>query len=241
MGVKKCFSVVGYHNAGKTTLISKMIPLIREKGFTVSVVKHAKHMGLKDSDILFQAGSEETIATADDFSVKYFRLTKLGQLLSFVNGEVLIIEGFKGEPFPKILRGKSLSEIEGLIDELTIACVLDDFKEGDLRGIPVFSPDEVEKIVRIALDRSFPPLPLFNCGGCGLRNCREMAIAILMGERSYPDCVALPSKVSLKVNGVQVPLKPFVEEVFMALNTALVGVLKESSREIRRIELKIEL
>ncbi|MBC7332408.1 MAG: molybdopterin-guanine dinucleotide biosynthesis protein B, partial [Synergistetes bacterium] len=231
MGIKKCFSVVGYHNAGKTTLISKMIPFIKGSGFTVSTIKHAKHLSLKDSDILFQSGSEETIAVADGFSLMYFKLTNLRQLLSLINSDILIVEGFKREPFPKIVRGKSLRDLGELVDELTIACVLDDFEERSFKGVPVFSPNEVEEIVKIALDNSFPPLPLFNCGGCGLKDCSEMVKAILRGEKAYSDCISLPSKVFLKVNEVRIPLKPFVEEVFSALNTALINTLKESPRE----------
>jgi len=241
VGIKKCFSVIGYHNTGKTTLISKMIPLIKERALTVSTIKHAKHLSLKDSDILFQSGSEETIAIADDFSLRYLRLSDLRSLVGLINSDILIVEGFKGEALPKIVRGKSLTEVKGLLDELTIACVLDEFGKEELFGIPIFFPDDLEGIVETALERSFPPLPLFNCGRCGMKDCYEMAKAIIKGERSYNECAVLPSKLCLKVNDIQIPLKPFVQEVFIALNTALVRTLKESPGEIKRIELRIEI
>ncbi|MCS7234113.1 MAG: molybdopterin-guanine dinucleotide biosynthesis protein B [Synergistetes bacterium] len=241
MAIKSCFSVVGYHNSGKTTLISRMIPLIREKGFTVSTIKHAKSLSFKDSDILFQSGSEETIAVADGFSLMYFKLFDLGLLIDLIKSDILVIEGFKKGPFPKIVKGRNLGEVEGLVDELTLALVLDEVKDRDFNGIPVFLSEEIKDIVDLALNKSFPPLPLLNCGGCGFKDCYDMAKAIFMGERKYSDCVALPSKVILKVNGFRIPLKPFVEEIFMVVNAALVNTLKSRPEGIKEIELNIRL
>lgn len=241
MAIKKCFSVVGFHNVGKTTLISEMIPILKEKGLTVSTIKHAKHMGLKDSDILFQSGSEDTIVVSDDFSLRYFRTTDLPSLIGMVNSDILIIEGFKEGGFPKIIRAKVLNEAEELIDELTIALVLDKPERREVNGIPVFSPGEIENIVDVALNRSFPPLPMLDCGKCGLKKCYEMAKAILNGDRKYSDCPVLPLRVILKVNGIQVPLKPFVEDIFVAINMALVNTLKGRPEAPKEIELQIRL
>lgn len=241
MSIKKCFSVIGFHNVGKTTLISKMVPLLRERGLTVSTIKHAKHMGIKDSDILFQSGSEETIVVSDDFSLRYFRTTNLASLVGMVDSDVLIVEGFKDEAFPKLIRAKSLSDVERLLDDLAIALVIDEPEDRSFSGLPVFSPEEVEGILSVALNRSFPPLPLLDCGGCGLGSCYDMAKAILKGGRGYNDCLALASKVMLKVNSVRVPLKPFVEDVITAVNLALLNTLKGKPETVKEIELKIKL
>lgn len=39
----KAIGIVGYSNTGKTTLIEKLIPLLRARGLTVSAIKHAHH------------------------------------------------------------------------------------------------------------------------------------------------------------------------------------------------------
>jgi len=35
----KAFGFIGYSNSGKTTLIERVIPLFRERGFAVSAIK----------------------------------------------------------------------------------------------------------------------------------------------------------------------------------------------------------
>jgi len=239
--IRKCFSVIGYHNSGKTTLISKMIPLLKGKGYSVSVIKHAKHMSLKDSDVLFSVGSDEVIALAEDFSLIYMRLEDLRSLMALVKSDILILEGFKREPFPNLVRARDEKEARELLNGLSIACVLDEVRRKDVDGVPVFSPSDVSAIVDIALERSFPPLMLLNCGKCGEGDCRLMAEAILRGRRKPSECVALPSRVTLKVNDVLIPLKPFVEDVFIALNTSLIKLLKEKPDRIVKVELKVEL
>lgn len=241
MSVRNCFSVIGYHNSGKTTLISRMIPLIKERGLSVSTVKHAKHLDLKDSDLLFGSGSDETIALSDDLCIRYSRGGELRRVLNAITSDVLIIEGFKGKPFPNIVRARSLNEAKDLINGLTIACVLDERDSEDVGGVPIYSPEDVRPIVDLALINSFPPLPLLDCGRCGERDCFSMACAILKGKRSYSECVFAPIRVLLRVNDLNVPLKPFVEDIFIAVNSALVGTLKDKPGEIRRIEIRIEL
>ncbi len=247
MAIKKCFSVIGYHNSGKTSLLMRMIPLIIERGYSVSTIKHATHLDfgridvLKDSEALFSAGGEKTVVLANDFAVIYSRSESLRSVLSQIRSDVVIIEGFKDKPFPNILRAKSAFDAGRLLNELTIACVLDEPSERELNGVPVFSAEEIDKITDLALKRSFPPLPMFDCGRCGERDCWGMASAILSGRRRYEECVVLPSRVSLKVNGVSIPMKPFVEEVFASVISALVGTLKDKPEDIRRIEVAIDI
>lgn len=40
MGGIPIFSVVAYSGTGKTTLLEKLIPLLKERGLRVAVVKH---------------------------------------------------------------------------------------------------------------------------------------------------------------------------------------------------------
>ncbi|MCD6362428.1 MAG: molybdopterin-guanine dinucleotide biosynthesis protein B [Synergistetes bacterium] len=248
MAVKKCFSVIGYHDSGKTSMLMRMIPFLRVKrGYSVSTIKHATHLdldrieSLKDSEALFSAGSEKTVALGNDFAVIYSRSESLRSVLSQITSDVVIVEGFKDKPFPNILRAKDAFDAGRLLNELTIACVLDEPSERELNGVPVFSPEEIDKVTDLALERSFPPLPMFDCGHCGEKDCRSMAVAILEGRRKFEECVVLPSYVSLKVNGVKIPMKPFVEDIFASVVCALIGTLKEKPKDIKNVELTINL
>ena len=63
-----CFA--GYSNSGKTTLIEQIIPLLRQQGLRVSVVKHAHHRfdidhPGKDSHRHREAGAFEVVIASD--------------------------------------------------------------------------------------------------------------------------------------------------------------------------------
>src|ERR1700759_1893955 len=66
----KVIGIAGWSGAGKTTLISRVIPYLREQGLRVSVIKHAHHsfdvdVPGKDSWVHRQAGAEEVLVSSD--------------------------------------------------------------------------------------------------------------------------------------------------------------------------------
>lgn len=105
-------SIVGKSNSGKTTLIEKLIPELVKRGYRVATIKHNKH-GFdidhegKDSWRHKKAGSCMTVIacptrvaliediehdyTLDEIRNKYIK-----------NADVILAEGYKGNPFPKI-------------------------------------------------------------------------------------------------------------------------------------------
>jgi molybdopterin-guanine dinucleotide biosynthesis adapter protein len=109
----KVIGLVGWSGAGKTTLLSRIIPYLREQGLRVSVVKHAHHdfdvdVPGKDSWVHRQSGAEEVLVTsANRWALMHElrgdpegRLTDLLRKMSPV--DLVIVEGFKSEPYPKI-------------------------------------------------------------------------------------------------------------------------------------------
>jgi molybdopterin-guanine dinucleotide biosynthesis protein B len=103
----KAFGFIGYSNSGKTTLIERVIPLFRERGFTVSAIKNAHH-GFdmdrpgKDSFRYRQAGAGQVlIATGMRWALlteTSERPSSLDELLAqLAPCDLVIIEGFKSE------------------------------------------------------------------------------------------------------------------------------------------------
>ena len=109
----KVFGFAGYSGSGKTTLIEKLIPLIVARGLSVSLIKHAHHdfdvdRPGKDSYRHRQAGATEILISSSRRWAHMHELRgeaepKLDQLIKRVSPcDLLLIEGFKREPLPKL-------------------------------------------------------------------------------------------------------------------------------------------
>jgi len=116
----KIIQVTGSSNAGKTTLIKNLIPVIRRIGPT-AVIKHlADHEfsleGGKDTTGFFDAGAEISAGIDSHKSVLAIHDTSLENMFAFLKFcgiEFVILEGFKDRPFKKIVIGDL--QIEGCI------------------------------------------------------------------------------------------------------------------------------
>ncbi|WP_249043403.1 molybdopterin-guanine dinucleotide biosynthesis protein B [Paenibacillus faecis] len=166
--------VAGYKNSGKTTLISRLLPLLREKGIRAAVIKHDVHgfegdMPGTDTHAFRTSGAEATAITSPwRTAVVEERETPLTALIErFHHYDLIVIEGFKREPYPKLLLVRDIEEDLGLLDSLTqvIGVVFRpaESRSGGLAGepdsivmtrirrkydIPVFHAENVEEIVR---------------------------------------------------------------------------------------------
>ncbi len=105
-----------FSGTGKTTLLTKLIPLMRERGLRLGVIKHAHHsfdvdQPGKDSYRLRHAGAEQMLIASrrrlalmrelDDLR----REPTLSDLLPYLDGaglDLILVEGFKRAPLPKI-------------------------------------------------------------------------------------------------------------------------------------------
>jgi len=105
-------SFIGYSNSGKTGLITQIIPIIKQKGIRVGVIKHANSPIIvdrrgKDSHRHFEAGADPTVVCNDQHLGLFANMepnTSLGDIANqfFKNTDLLITEGFKKEKYPKI-------------------------------------------------------------------------------------------------------------------------------------------
>ncbi|MCZ8259086.1 MAG: molybdopterin-guanine dinucleotide biosynthesis protein B [Beijerinckiaceae bacterium] len=142
----RIIGLAGWSGAGKTTLVSKLVPCLVGQGFRVSTLKHAHHhfdidQPGKDSYQHRMAGATEVlVSSANRFALVHelrgapeWTLPALIGKLAPV--DLLLIEGFKRERHPKI-------EI---------------FRAAN--GKPALHPGDAG-IVGIATDQPFPESPL---------------------------------------------------------------------------------
>ncbi|MBX9955467.1 molybdopterin-guanine dinucleotide biosynthesis protein B [Peribacillus simplex] len=124
------FQVVGYQNRGKTTFITNLIKKLREAKLETAVLKHHGHggkpdvTGTKDSNKHFLAGAAASLVEGDGTIelLGNFRgsapITELIQLLCLFLPDVILIEGYKQEDFPKVILIKEESDLP-LLERLT--------------------------------------------------------------------------------------------------------------------------
>jgi molybdopterin-guanine dinucleotide biosynthesis protein B len=109
----KVFGFAGWSGSGKTTLIEKLIPRFAGAGLRVSLVKHAHHtfdvdQPGKDSYRHRHAGAQEVLVTSSRRWVLMHELRGAAepafeqQLARLSPCDLVIVEGFKHAPIPKL-------------------------------------------------------------------------------------------------------------------------------------------
>ena len=105
--------IAGYSGAGKTTLIEALLPCLIARGLRVSVIKHAHHAfdvdtPGKDSYRHRQAGAVEVLVTSAQRWVLMHELRGapepgLAEQLTHLSPcDLVLVEGFKAAPIPKL-------------------------------------------------------------------------------------------------------------------------------------------
>ncbi|MFL6712642.1 MAG: molybdopterin-guanine dinucleotide biosynthesis protein B, partial [Sulfurifustis sp.] len=107
--------IAAYSGTGKTTLLRKILPQLRGRGLRVAVVKHAHHsfdtdVPGKDSYELRKAGAVQMLVASrhrwalitETGDANEPRLDELLGQLDQSNLDLILVEGFKAEAFPKI-------------------------------------------------------------------------------------------------------------------------------------------
>ena len=154
------FGVVGWKNSGKTTLVANLIREFANRGFTISVIKHAHekfeidHPG-RDSFKMREAGARQVILSSPR---RFALMRELGDLPELTLDELLpyagpcdlvLVEGFKRDTYPKIeIRRDGAVSREPLSKQFPgVVAIASDRSEDETKSVPVFDIDAIERIV----------------------------------------------------------------------------------------------
>lgn len=155
-------SIVGRSNTGKTTLIEKLIPELRRRGYRVATIKHnihgfdIDHEG-KDSWRHKRAGarltviaSPQRIAVIEDVS-KDYELSELRDRY-IRDVDIILSEGFKVNPHPKIevIRAEMKHAPLCTAEDNLMAIVSDEPID---RGVPCLDIDDIQGVANLIEDR----------------------------------------------------------------------------------------
>ncbi|MES2546114.1 MAG: molybdopterin-guanine dinucleotide biosynthesis protein B [Pseudomonadota bacterium] len=150
-------------NAGKTTLITQLIPELASHGLRVSVIKHAHHQfdidhKGKDSYQIREAGAVQTLIAS---SKRWALMTELAQepeledLLARLDSryaDLVLVEGFKQANIPKIEVHRPSLNMPLLAnqDANIVAVASDSLLE--LKHIPVLDLNNIAAVAAFLID-----------------------------------------------------------------------------------------
>ncbi len=209
-------SIVGKSDSGKTTLIEKLVPELRRRGYRIATVKHDVH-GFevdregKDSWRHKKAGAHTVVISSPEKAAlirdveKDLSLAEIRDKL-IRDVDLILSEGYKRDVQPKIeiFRKEKHQELLCAKEDNLIAIVSDHTFNV---GVPCFDLEDMK----------------------GLSNFIEKTF--LLSKRGR--------EISLKVDGKVIPLKPFVKDF---LTNAVKGMLTslKGCKTAKQIEIHID-
>jgi molybdopterin-guanine dinucleotide biosynthesis protein B len=153
---------VGYSNSGKTTLLTGLIGRLEQQGIRVGVIKHD---GAHDFEwdqagtdtYRFREAGASLIAIQSHTKTAMIEQTAvpLGELIkrmATAGAEIVLVEGFKWEDYPKmvVLREETDRELLSLVTQPVAIISWREFFHPEL---PVFSIDDAEGIYQFILEQ----------------------------------------------------------------------------------------
>jgi molybdopterin-guanine dinucleotide biosynthesis adapter protein len=160
--------LAGWSGSGKTTLLEKLIPALVARGLRVGTLKHAHHdfdtdQPGKDSWRHRRAGASEVMVSSSRRWALVHELhgeaeLDLAALLARMSpADLVIVEGFKREPIPKLeIHRAELGKPLLAPDDPNIVAVVTSPPAPDL-AVPQFASEDVAGIAAFIVARLAPP------------------------------------------------------------------------------------
>lgn len=157
--------IVGYSDSGKTTLIASLIRHLTRVGWQVGAMKrHAGELEMdqrgKDSWRHREAGADRVAVTAANQTALIIpRHLDLAELLPLFRGlDLVLVEGFKGALYPKLVVVRDPTDLSILGELSDVRGVVTSFPLFQT-SVPVYQREDVEgiaKAVKEMIPRGFP-------------------------------------------------------------------------------------
>ncbi len=208
---------IGYHDSGKTTLVSQVVHHLKELGYRVAVIKSSNDTGVEfdtpgtDTHKHRLAGADSVLFVGPDQMVLQTGASDLSLITLahryFPDVDIVIGEGFK--------HARRVAKIEVV------------------RNIEQELRNEVHGVLAVATDLDVSSDYIFR-----LHESKELAKFIekrfLLGKGRGPE------KASLLIDGKKIPLKMFVQEALAGTVHGFIHSLKMTN-DVEEIELRIKM
>jgi molybdopterin-guanine dinucleotide biosynthesis protein B len=202
-------SFIGWHNSGKTTLASQVVAQLKDRCYSVAVIKSTKETGIEidqpqtDTATYWRVGPDSVALLAPDQLIIRSKAPE-SDLMALANRyffdmDIVIAEGFKrAAHVPKI-------EVRRGTDNLLLR-------------------DEVEGVVAIATDQPLADSICFRLDQ--IREIADFVEARLLTGKNSP-----AAQISLAINGESISLPEPISSQLAAVVQALLAPLHPSLRQ----------
>lgn len=198
----KVFSVVGITKSGKTTTIENIVKELRKRKYSVGSVKeiHFEQFAIdtEGSNTYRHKEAGSQLVTARGYyetDILFQERLSMDEILKFYNHDFVILEGVTDANVPKIITAHNEKEILERLDDMVFAI------SGKLSNTL----------------EEFEGLPVINA----MDNAERLVDLI---EEKVFDKLSVKSKVKLQIDGKDIDMVPFVQNI---LFNAVLGVVKE--------------
>lgn len=235
--------IVGFKNTGKTKLISSIVKVLSSKRLKVIVVKHSHEridLNVKNTARILSSKPLAVAYKSPYDNILMFNLSfNLETLLDLLNPHIILYEGFKSSPYPKILTAMKDEDLNLDIDKSLVKMVVgpESIRSSTFKIYPKarFSNIENEKLIdevlQFIVEEYISNLPKLNCGKCGYNTCNDYAEKLIRGEDIFGKCVIENPPAKLYVNWSKIDLSPYPATVLSSLLKAFVNTLKGVERD----------
>jgi|CeladaMinimDraft_18_1061708.scaffolds.fasta_scaffold00174_13 molybdopterin-guanine dinucleotide biosynthesis protein B len=159
--------IVGYKDSGKTTLLAALVRRFRAEGLSVAAIKHDAHdfefdRPGTDTRKMAEAGADFVAISSPGRTVwthnRPATLDRLVMLAAEAETDLVLVEGFKDAPHPKLvlLRGDADLPLLGLPNAIAAIVPSGSDWRPHAPGLPVYGRDDVEGICSFIRPRLFP-------------------------------------------------------------------------------------
>lgn len=203
--------VKGFSKTGKTTTVTAIIKELRKRGYSVGTVKDIHYQGFSmdtegtDTEQHARAGAVRVAALGErETDILFSRRMEIDALLKYYKEDFVILEGDSGADCPAIVTARTPDDIERRMTGRVVA---------------------VSGVISGQL-KEYKGLPVINC----MEEVEKMADLIenvTAKEKEEADVV-------LTIDGVEIPMVPFVKNTLKNVVTGAVRALDgyEEGKEI---------
>lgn len=154
-------AIAAWSGTGKTTLLERVIPLLKAQGIRPGLIKHTHHnMDVdtpgKDSYLLRKAGADQVIVASNqrwalmcETPDEPLNLHQLAAHMDSSSLDLVLVEGFKDEPVTKIVlwRAGVKGDIADLLDDYVIAVASDVESALSIPVLDINQPQQVADFI----------------------------------------------------------------------------------------------